>query len=97
LVFEGNQAALEEWKAKHLKLAIRTNDQDRANALLTSAYKVQSTKDYLYLQLSTESDIPVIVRQLVTEGLDIYEAKLVRSDLEGLFMELNKDNTNHGQ
>ncbi|MGH1435697.1 MAG: ABC transporter ATP-binding protein [Lewinella sp.] len=97
LVFEGNQAALEEWKAKHLKLAIRTNDQDRANALLTSAYKVQSAKDYLHLQLSAEYDIPVIVRQLVTEGLDIYEAKLVRSDLEGLFMELNKDTTDHGQ
>ncbi len=97
LAFEGDQTALEQWKAKHLQLAIRTNDQDRANALLSSLYKVQPVKDYLYLQLSAESDIPGIVRRLVTEGLDLYEAKLVRSDLEGLFMELNKDTTNHGK
>lgn len=95
LVFEGPQEALEEWKSKHLSLGIRTNDQKRAAQILSKRHALKKQENKLLIQIAEEAQIPEIIRQLVAAELDIYEAQLQRSDLEGLFMELNKDHTPH--
>lgn len=90
LIFEGDQAALKNWKAQQQQLLIRTNAPEQIPTLVAAHQVVAVESDLVRLSGIMPNEVPALVRQLVRSGVDIYEVSFQQSDLEQLFIELNQ-------
>ena len=60
----------------------------KSSSLLT---RIRTSSDYLDFKIKHESEIPEIIKKMVSSGVDIYEVQLVKNDLEQLFMNMTNN------
>jgi ABC-2 type transport system ATP-binding protein len=84
IVFEGELSAL--MNNNLCNLTLKTNDNEKAIFLLESAYQIKQMEDKIEVVISTEDEIPKIVKIVVENGLDIFEVSKPKANLENIFM-----------
>jgi len=91
LVFEGTLNELDELKSAKPSIQIKANDLEKVKVILTKYSIQESTKEYVQIQLNHKNDIPTIIRNLVNEGIDLYEVNILKNDLEKIFIDITNE------
>ena len=91
LVFEGTLRELEALKSAQQQLEIKTNDPEKTKTLLSKYAQLSEEEAMIRIKIKQEKDIPELIRQLVNAGIDLYEVRLIKSDLEKMFINLTDD------
>ncbi len=91
IVFEGSMNELQALKQQNLEILLRVDEQQKAFNLIDAKYQTQLEDRYIKLSVTHERELPVIVKKLVGEGIAVYEIIHQRSDLEKLFLSVNKE------
>jgi len=91
LLFQGTLAALNEKQKRSTVITFRTSNNQKALSVfeqkkVTSRIEAQK----IVTPLIEEKEIALINRQLVSEGIDVYEISRVKNDLEQIFFEVIK-------
>jgi len=89
LMFQGSLSALKAKQQQLLSVVLETNDATRAARIIdTLGVSCHHDNGKLILPALARTHIAGINRVLVQEGLDIYEIKGIKNDLESIFMDL---------
>jgi lantibiotic transport system ATP-binding protein len=89
MLFEGTIDALKEKQRQFSHVCFETSDPGRTALLLkASALEPQLQNESVFLEFTSREQIARINQQLIREGIDLYEVKVVRNDLESIFMNL---------
>jgi len=91
MIFEGSMDDLNDLKTSNLTLQIRSHNIDKIKELVEPELIRSSEMDRITLKVQNENDIPVLLRKIIGNHVDIYEAKLLKSDLEKMFMEITNN------
>lgn len=91
MIFEGSLADLEALKFSQQTLALKIPDANQAQALLKEFSIVSVNPGQLEVQIKHKEDIPKIIRILVAGAIDVYEVRLLKSDLEKMFMSITNE------
>jgi lantibiotic transport system ATP-binding protein len=91
LLFQGTLAALNEKQKRSTVITFRTSNNQKALSVFEKtkvASRIEAQK--IVTPLIEEKEIALINRQLVSEGIDVYEISRVKNDLEQIFFEVIK-------
>ncbi len=91
LLFQGTINELRELKAFKSELSIETNDNQRAYDILGNRYPISRTANVLIITCDSKEKVAHIIRDLVMNNIDIYNAGIENNDLEQLFLGMTKD------
>ncbi len=91
MIFEGSLDDLEALKFSQQTLALKIPDANKAQALLKDFAIVSVSPGELQVQIKQKEDIPKLIKMLVAGGIDIYEVRLLKSDLEKMFMSITNE------
>lgn len=92
LLFEGKIGDLKGSQSGKLVYALETDDIPAALACLSSLPEItsQQQEEQLLLEFSDRSAVPVAIRKLVEQGINVYNFQRKENNLEDLFLELTK-------
>jgi ABC-type multidrug transport system ATPase subunit len=91
LLFQGTLAALNEKQKRSSVITFRTSNNQKSLSVFEQrkvASRIEAQK--IVIPLIEEQEIALINRQLVSEGIDVYEISQVKNDLEKIFFEVIK-------
>ena len=89
MAFQGTVEELARLRSNRISVRITTSDAKKAADVMGPRFEASILDaGRLVIIGITEADIPVILRDIVNRGLDIYEAKQTSSDLETDFLAL---------
>lgn len=87
LRFQGSLHDLQQIKTPVMALA--TSDNRRAAALLAPGFTVSAlTAHHLTMSCATPEQGAAMIRQLVNDDIDVYQAHIIKEDLEELFLKI---------
>lgn len=90
-LFEGSIQGLRAQTGNGIQVTLETNDLDQTNALLQQRFQqVYRNGKTVSLTLDNKEIIPQIAQHLVQNQIKIYELKVVRQNLEDLFLHINE-------
>jgi ABC-2 type transport system ATP-binding protein len=89
MVFQGTLKDLVDKQYQHSRLIIETNDMEAAASVMRGL-ALNGTKDEgrIMLPIPSKDTIANLNRQLVNNGIEVYEMSVVKKGLETIFMEL---------
>ncbi len=94
IVFEGSLDELQALRQQNLEVILRVSDVNKALAIIPVARKNKEEQGRIKLVVEQEHELPQIIKQLVNNGIDIYEVRPKAKNLETLFLSFANEN-NH--
>ncbi|MCB0632163.1 MAG: ATP-binding cassette domain-containing protein [Saprospiraceae bacterium] len=92
LLFQGTIGELKERKSGEWTFKLETSDPTATLAFLQEKQlKSEMNGNGLLITLSNKEDLPLLVGQLVGQGIQLHEVSPVKDDLEKLFIHLTKE------
>jgi lantibiotic transport system ATP-binding protein len=89
LLFQGTLAELMKIREENSFISLHTNDIHRSKQIVESLnITARIENEIIALPLLEKQQIAGINRRLVREGVDVYEIKTVRNDLESIFFDV---------
>ena len=90
IAFEGTVDQLKSMAAEDAIVMVSVDNIEKASMLLSKKYEVTMIADYIQVSISSKEDINDIAKELINNGLHIYELNRPKNDLENVFMKLAK-------
>ncbi len=90
LQFEGTLQSLQELKSGQQWIQIRTGDVQHAQTILSNYPNEVVDHNQVKVQISSEDQIPNLIKQVVNANISIYEVQVLKNDLEQLFINLTQ-------
>lgn len=89
MVFQGTLKDLVDKQYQHSRLILNTNDIEATAAILKSL-ELDGTmaEGRIIMPIPPKDIIAMLNRQLVNQGIEVYEMSVIKKDLETIFMEL---------
>lgn len=78
MILQGDFAALCEGAGCHIKAGIRTEPEQTLHGFVKNG-------EYWETEIASEAEMPAILRDLVTQDIPVYEARLIRPTLEDVY------------
>ncbi|RIV51342.1 ATP-binding cassette domain-containing protein [Flagellimonas taeanensis] len=92
LMFEGTLGELREKQQQLLSVILETDDNEKATRIIADNDLIPCMEEgRIVLPAISKDTVARINRQLVANGLEVYEIKAVRNDLEAIFMDFIKN------
>ncbi len=92
MVFQGTVNELQQLKSSSLNVKVLVNDSQKVENVLNGSHKYQILdKNQIELTLEDQEQLPIIIRNMVNKGIDLYEVIPQRNDLEKLFINLTSN------
>ncbi len=92
LMFEGTLGELREKQQQLLSVILETDDNEKATRIIADNDLTPCMEEgRIVLPAISKDTVAKINRQLVANGLEVYEIKAVRNDLEAIFMDFIKN------
>ncbi len=91
LIFEGTLDALEALKFSQQTVALKINDVANAKKVLSGFSFLPASPGHLHVDVKHKNDIPQLIKTLVDGSIDIYEVRLLKSDLEKMFISITNE------
>lgn len=92
LLFEGKIETLKNAQAGRLLYALETRDPAKAIEALSSWTNIHAyqQEDQVMIEFDDREQVPVIVRELVVNGVEVFSFRRKENNLEDLFLDLTK-------
>ncbi|TFF33641.1 ABC transporter ATP-binding protein [Mucilaginibacter psychrotolerans] len=89
LLFQGSLADLQQERAAGARMILKTSDRQKTMAIM-QAQGMQATfsQDAFSLPMPGPEATALLIRQLVGQGVDVYELSPIKNDLEAIFMDM---------
>ncbi len=91
MAFQGTTEELQKLKEKDLSVSIRVGQPEEALKILNAENFASNQENLISIEIKSADDIPPIISQLVSAGVDIYEVRNVQNNLEDLFLSMTHD------
>lgn len=86
IVFEGSLADLHKLRDKNISVNVKVSSSDLAASVLSSYQITKIDQNHFSVVLADAEQLPIIVKILVNNNIDIYELTPQSSDLENMFL-----------
>lgn len=91
MIFEGSLSELDQLKSSQQTLEIKTTNVNKTKSVLAHYSMVESEDGSLQVDVGNKENIPSLIKTLVHAEIDLYEVKLIKSDLEKMFISLTNE------
>ncbi len=91
MVFEGTLPELDELKSAQQSLEIKSNDLAKTKEILSNYKIINPNQQSIQVDISSKTEIPIIIKKLVDGGVDLYEVSRTKSDLEKMFISITNE------
>ncbi len=91
MVFEGTLPELDELKSAQQSLEIKSNDLAKTKEILSNYKIINPNQQSIQVDISSKTEIPIIIKKLVDGGVDLYEISRTKSDLEKMFISITNE------
>ncbi len=91
MIFQGTLSELDDLKSSKQTIAIRSSDQAKAKTLLAEYVILEEEINDLQVNVTSKKEVSDIIRKLVAGNIDVYEVKLLKSDLEKMFISMTNE------
>jgi ABC-2 type transport system ATP-binding protein len=89
LVFQGTIRELNDRQTKSSRVTFDTSDNERTSRILKqNGYHPVINQLKVVVENISREAVGILTRQIMTNDIDLYEVRLVKSDLETIFMDL---------
>ena len=91
IVFEGSISDLEKLRQKDIQLKIKVDDVERARIVIGENNIEEVDRNYIQCVISNESEIPALIKNLMSKQIQVFEFSQMSSDLENMFINVAND------
>lgn len=95
MLFEGTLLELDQLKSAKSIVEITTNDIEKTKVVLSSYTIIETSNNTLKLDLPNRDELPILIKKMVANDIDIYGVHIVKSDLENMFISMTDKNANN--
>lgn len=95
MLFEGTLLELDQLKSAKSIVEITTNDIEKTKVVLSSYTIIETSNNTLKLDLPNRDELPILIKKMVANDIDIYGVHIVKSDLENMFISMTDKNADN--
>ncbi len=91
ILFQGTLNELHQIQAKGSAISFKTNNLEETQKILSNkGYETSQNGDKILVPILADDDIAALNKEIIQQGISLYEVKMQKNDLESIFMDLTK-------
>jgi len=91
LIFEGTIDELQSQRERNIEVTLQVKDAKTAFQFIEIMDKKIVTESTILVKLENRTQVPLLIKKLVENYIDIYEVKHMSNDLESMFLSISKE------
>ncbi len=92
LAFQGTIGELHSQREKNIEITIQVNNANAAMLIIDTPRKNMISENLISVRLDEKAQIPLLVKKLTNQGIEIFELKQSNQDLETMFLSISNEN-----